>query len=379
MQTMMKYINEYLNSLGLVPGRAVNTSLYARWQHPCCQQPWNKAQAPVRCFTSLLLAALLTVMVSNASAASDTFAGNSDVKTFIDEMHDRHQFDTAKLTRLFDQAKRRQDILDAISRPAEKKAWYEYRPIFLTQSRINGGVDFWENNAGILDKAEKKYGVDASIIVAIIGVETRYGGNTGSYRVLDALSTLAFAYPPRSKFFRKELEEFLVLSREEQVDLEKAMGSYAGAMGLGQFIPSSYRNYAVDMDKDGKRDLWNSMEDILGSVANYFHRHGWQQGQAVATLAKVKQPPAQALLDEGLKPSRTAGYFSKLGITPRESLAPATPAALLSLQGRKKPEYWLTTKNFYVITRYNRSPLYAMAVYQLSQAIENEYQRTRDE
>lgn len=327
----------------------------------------------------LLFVGALTCLSQAAWAASETFAGDASVKKFITEMHDRHQFDSTELTRLFNQTQKRQDILDAISRPAERKPWYEYRPIFLTQSRIDGGVSFWEQHADILSKAEKEYGVDASVIVAIVGVETRYGGNTGSYRVMDALSTLAFAYPPRSKFFRKELEEFLLLSREEHVDLDKARGSYAGAMGLGQFIPSSYRNYAVDMDRDGKRDLWNSMEDILGSVANYLHRHGWQLGQTVATRATVKQPPTPALLDEGLKPSRTAGYFNKLGITPETPLAATTPTALLSLESGKSPEYWLTQNNFYVITRYNRSPLYAMAVYQLSQEIRDEYLRSRDE
>ena len=329
-------------------------------------------------FMKNLLFTLLLSSVSQANAANDTFTGDPEAKKFIAEMHSRHDFDKAELTSLFNQTKRRQDILDAISRPAEGKPWHEYRPIFLTRSRINGGVKFWKQHAAILSKAEKEYGVDASVIVAIVGVETRYGGNTGSYRVVDALSTLAFAYPPRSKFFRKELEEFLLLSREEQVELTKAEGSYAGAMGLGQFIPSSYRNYAVDMDKDGKRDLWNSMEDILGSVANYFHKHGWKHGQPVAIPAIVKQQPAQALLDEGLKPTRTAQDLSTLGITAKKPLAAKTPTALLSLEQKKGPEYWLTMKNFYVITRYNRSPLYAMAVYQLSQEIRDEYLRSQD-
>ena len=329
-------------------------------------------------FMKNLLFTVLLSSVSQANAANDTFTGNPEAKKFIAEMHSRHDFDKAELTSLFNQTKRRQDILDAISRPAEGKPWHEYRPIFLTRSRINGGVKFWKQHAAILSKAEKEYGVDASVIVAIVGVETRYGGNTGSYRVVDALSTLAFAYPPRSKFFRKELEEFLLLSREEQVELTKAEGSYAGAMGLGQFIPSSYRNYAVDMDKDGKRDLWNSMEDILGSVANYFHKHGWKHGQPVAIPAIVKQLPAQALLDEGLKPTRTAQDLSTLGITAKKPLDAKTPTALLSLEQKKGPEYWLTMKNFYVITRYNRSPLYAMAVYQLSQEIRDEYLRSQD-
>ena len=328
---------------------------------------------------SILLFGLMIPCVSQAATKHSTFAGDPEVEKFIDDMHKRHNFDKTVLKKLFNKTQKRQDILDAISRPAESKPWYDYRPIFLTQSRIDGGVSFWEKNADILSKAEKEYGVDASVIVAIVGVETRYGGNTGSYRVMDALSTLGFAYPPRSKFFKKELEEFLILSRDEQVDLDTAKGSYAGAMGLGQFIPSSYRRYAVDMDKDGKRDLWSSMQDILGSVANYLHQHGWQLGQTAAHPAKVKKTPPQSLLDEGLKPSRTIQYFRDIGITPKQPMAATTPAALLSLENKDGPDYWLTTNNFYVITRYNRSPLYAMAVYQLSQEIREAYLHNRDE
>jgi membrane-bound lytic murein transglycosylase B len=307
------------------------------------------------------------------SIAGD-FTHNSQTLAFIDEMVKNHDFDRDELTALFNEAKKRDDILEAIARPAEKtKPWHEYRKIFLTSERIRGGVEFWRKNADILDRAAKELQVDPAIVVAIIGVETRYGKNTGRYRVLDALSTLAFAYPPRSKFFRSELEQFLILAREEKVDLRTAKGSYAGAMGYGQFIPSSYRNYAIDFDKDGQRDLWNNIEDIIGSVANYFHRHGWKSGEPVANRVTQGQVPASMVSDNS-KPDKTAGELATLGVRTTPPLSTNQAVAVLELQQRKGSEYWLTSKNFYVITRYNRSPLYAMSVYQLSDSIRDAYQ-----
>jgi membrane-bound lytic murein transglycosylase B len=323
-----------------------------------------------RCWIALVALALAAPACSaNPKTAPATFAGNPQVNEFIDEMVRRHDMDRAELQALFDQAEVREDILRAISRPAEAKPWYEYRPIFLTQSRIQGGVDFWDENADILAKAEQAFGVDAQVIVAIIGVETRYGANAGSYRVIDALSTLAFEYPPRAKFFRSELEQFLLLSEEEQVDRVEAKGSYAGAMGHGQFISSSYRRYAVDFDQDGRRDLWDSRMDIIGSVANYLHTHGWDLGAPVAVGAQVKGNGHEALLEGGLKPRFSLSELRGHGITPDTELPADTKAALVALEQEDGPEYWLGLNNFYVITRYNRSPLYAMAVYQLSEEI----------
>ena len=324
------------------------------------------------------LISLLSVLAAGPGCAGD-FQDNPDVQVFIDNMVKQHQFNRQQLETLFAQAEKREDILEAIARPAEKtKPWYEYRKIFLTPKRIEGGVDFWKENADILQRAGKQYGVDPAIIVAIIGVETRYGGNTGSYRVIDSLSTLAFAYPPRSKFFRSELEQFLILAREEDVDTRTAKGSYAGAMGYGQFIPSSYRAYAVDFSGDGKRDLWNSLDDIIGSVANYFHRHGWQAGEPVANKVTSSTSIAATQISKKLKPGKkTAGDFASEGITSTPPLPDQQPVALLKLEQSDKPEYWLTSKNFYVITRYNRSPLYAMAVYQLSEAIQDAYQHSQ--
>jgi membrane-bound lytic murein transglycosylase B len=258
-----------------------------------------------------------------------------------------------------------------MSKPAEKKLrWFEYRKIFLTQSRIDGGVQFWRQHENDLRDAARDFGVDPQVIVAIIGVETRYGSNTGRHRVLDALSTLAFDYPPRAPFFSGELEQYLMLAREEHIDLLTTTGSYAGAMGYGQFIPSSYRQYAVDYDGDGRRDLWNSPRDIIGSVANYFHEHGWIAGQPVAVPATVKPGDnTRSILDQGYQPHSTLAALRKDGISPQQAQPDDLQAALIQYDQENGPEYWLGFNNFYTITRYNHSPLYAMAVFQLSEEI----------
>jgi membrane-bound lytic murein transglycosylase B len=317
-----------------------------------------------------LLGALPACTTTASVPQSSGYASNSQVQVFINEMVAQHGFSREELEKIFSQAQRRDDILALMSKPVEKKLpWYEYRKIFLTQSRIEGGVAFWNQNAAILEQAAKAYGVDAQIIVAIIGVETRYGGNMGSYRVLDALSTLAFDYPPRGEFFRDELEQYLLLARVEHIDLLNTKGSYAGAMGYGQFIPSSYQRFAVDFDHDGKRDLWDSPMDIVGSVANYLHIHGWDPGATVTIRANVTGDRYESVIEKGLKPDTAVKELRTEGITPSITLPDGTLAALLSLEQEDGPEYWLGFNNFYVITRYNHSPLYAMAVYQLSEEI----------
>jgi membrane-bound lytic murein transglycosylase B len=289
-------------------------------------------------------------------------------------MVQQHQFDASQLQALFQQVRIRDDIIKAISRPAEKKPWYQYRPIFVNQQRIEGGVRFWQENRETLAQARTMYGVAPEIIVAIIGVETRYGQHTGRYRVLDALSTLAFDYPPRSRFFTSELEQFLLLTREHQLDPLELTGSYAGAMGQPQFISSSYRSYAVDFDGDGHSDIWDNTVDAIGSVANYFRRHGWQPGQPVAAELNVNGIDVTPLLTDGLKPGYPVARFRKLGLQLPDNFDDAEPAKLLQLEVLGGYTYWLGLQNFYVITRYNHSPLYAMAVYQLSQRIRQRYQ-----
>ncbi len=330
-----------------------------------------------------LLAVLMACSASiPALAVSDrsTYANNDSAKVFIDNMVEQHGFDRNELESLFSKAERREDILELMRKPAEKKLrWFEYRKLFLTASRIDGGVSFWKKHADILARAQEEFGVDPQVIVAIIGVETRYGSNTGRHRVLDALSTLAFDYPPRSRFFTGELEQFLLLGREENIDLLKTTGSYAGAMGYGQFIPSSYRHYAVDFSEDGKRDLWNSPQDIIGSVANYFRKHGWESGAPVATRAKVTGNDFHTTLKLGYKPNTVLDALRHDGIFPAEDYPDDLVAALIEFEQQDGPEYWLGFNNFYTITRYNHSPLYAMAVYQLSEEIRDAYEATQDD
>ncbi len=300
-------------------------------------------------------------------------ATRNDVQGFISQMVSEYGFEDTQLKTLFGKVDLQEDIISAISRPAESKPWHEYRPIFITESRIQQGAEFWREHAEVLAEAERRYGVPPSILVAILGVETRYGRHRGDYRVMDSLSTLAFDYPPRAKFFRGELEEFLVMAREEAIDPLELTGSYAGAMGQPQFIPSSFRAYAVDFDDDGRRDLWENIGDVIGSVANYFAEHRWQPGQPIATRAKVNGTQHQSLLDKGYRPSTTAGELGKLGVEPQTPINPGLEAALIALEAEEGTEHWVTLHNFYVITRYNHSPLYAMAVHQLAEGIRAAY------
>ena len=331
-------------------------------------------------FLVLLMVLFSACRPSIAAAPSTSFETNPKTQVFIKEMVARHGFNREELNNLFRQAQHREDILELMRKPAEKRLlWHEYRKIFLTQSRIDGGAEFWKKNVEILDRAGASFGVDPQIIVAIIGVETRYGKNTGIHRVLDALSTLAFDYPPRSKFFRRELEEYLLLAREEAIDSLATKGSYAGAMGYGQFIPSSYRAYSVDFDNDGKRDLWGSPADIIGSVANYFRVHGWEPAGPVAVPASVSGDNYQTILDLGYKPATMLDIMRRDGILPTKSVPNSLAGALLSFDQPNGPEFWIGFNNFYVITRYNHSPLYAMAVYQLSEKIREAYEQNQQQ
>lgn len=272
---------------------------------------------------------------------------------------------------LLDQAERKQSILDAISRPAEKtKPWYDYRKIFLTDKRAREGVAFAQQNAETLAKVSDQTGVPASVITAIIGVETFYGRITGSYRVIDALATLAFDYPKRSPFFTRELQNFLVLAYESGKDPLGLKGSYAGAMGYGQFMPSSYRAYAVDYDGDGVADIWTNADDAIASVANYFLRHGWQPGAPVIVPANYDGDSSE-IFAGGLKPEKTVGELAEEGFAPRSATDISLVATPLRLEGSEGYEYWLCLENFYVITRYNHSAMYALSVWQLSQEIES--------
>ena len=319
------------------------------------------------------LSFLFAFSLPDATASATNYSEKKEVKTFIKEMVKKHKFNKQYLEKLFSRAKVYDSILEAIARPAEAKPWYEYRPIFVTNIRAQGGVDFWKKNADALARAEKTYGVPQEIIVAIIGVETRYGKHAGTYPVFDSLATLAFAYPPRATFFKSELEHFLLMAREENFEASELVGSYAGAMGMPQFISSSFRRYAVDFDGDGKRDLWNNTTDAIGSVANYFRKHHWKPGQPITHKVDVHGKNYTKLITKSLKPSHTQLELLINGVILPTNIKKGLKGKLLQLKKPRNPEYWVAWNNFYVITRYNHSALYSMAVYQLSQKIRQRY------
>ena len=287
------------------------------------------------------------------------------IPQFIDEMVDKHQFNREVLVQAFQRAQRRQSILDAISAPATLKPWPEYRAAFINSGRINGGLQFWQEYADALQRAEKQYGVPQEIIVALIGVETSYGHNVGKYITLDALTTLAFEYPRRAVFFRSELEQYLLLAREQDFDLLKVQGSYAGALGIPQFMPSSYRKHAVDFSGDGKIDLLHDPLDAIGSVANYMNKYGWKNGESVTV-------PASAGVDYyAVKPAVPHSVFewAMSGVKPEQATDPDKSARVIDFTVADGKEYWLAFSNFDVITRYNNSDYYAMSVFQLAEAL----------
>jgi len=295
-----------------------------------------------------------------------------EVQSFIASMVEEHDFNREELRDVLGAAEVKQSILDAIARPAEKtKSWAEYREHFLTRERINAGAAFWAENKDTLEAISNDTGVPVEILVGIIGVETYYGRITGSFRVLDALATLAFSYPPRAKFFRRELEEYLLLVREENMHATDATGSYAGAMGRPQFMPSSYRAYAVDSTGDGKRDIWENWTDVAGSIANYFLKHGWKPGEEVtarASLGGTWQGPMPEPANT-LKASETIASLSRRGVMFVTDLPADSKSELLTFEGDDGAEHWVGFHNFFVITRYNHSVMYALAVHQLGQEV----------
>jgi membrane-bound lytic murein transglycosylase B len=299
---------------------------------------------------------------------------------FIDTMIGKHGFERAELVEMLAGATIDQRVIDAISRPAERVVpWYDYRKIFMNDTRIQAGAEFWREHAEVLEATAAEQGVDAEMIVAIIGIESLFGQRMGSYRVLDSLSTLAFAYPRRAAFFSGELESFLLMVRDEGPQMLDALGSYAGAMGAGQFIPSSYRAYAVDADGDGHRDLWQNWRDVIASVANYFSVHGWRAGEPAFAAATRPLDWTGTEPENGLDLDSTLAALDTLGYEFSAPL-PATEKARILKYERTADEweYWAGFHNYHVITRYNRSEKYALAAFELSQAIEQEYRSETD-
>lgn len=305
----------------------------------------------------LLLPLIFLIAIANAQAVD--LPGIPD---FINEMVVKHQFKRDELVRVFQEAEYRQDVIDAMNAPATIKPWPEYRAAFINAKRIDGGIKFWQKYTEALERAERKYGVPQEIIIAIIGVETLYGRHAGNYRTLDALTTLTFDYPRRVEFFRGELEQYLLLAREQGMDLLSIRASYAGALGIPQFMPSSYRKNAIDFNGDGKIDLLKEPEDAIGSVANYLRQYGWKPGEAVAVRANVNNVSRP----DDVGAARSLMAWEVLGVTPQREFSGGAYAYLLDFTQPDGKEYWFGFNNFAVITTYNNSSFYAMSVYQLA-------------
>lgn len=316
----------------------------------------------------------LLLLLSFTTFANSTFTNRKDVQLFIKEMVKQHHFSERELVNTLNQAQFQPQIIESMERPYEKKNWDVYKSLFLTAQRLNGGLAFWQANKKTLEETQKKFGVPPEIIVAIIGVETLYGERQGTYRVLDALTTLAFDYPKRAPYFKRELIEFLLLCKEHGVAATQYLGSYAGAMGKPQFMPSSYRFYAIDYSNKGRRDLINNNDDAIASVANYFHKHGWNFNEGIAQPAHLSKWNLHTIHTNPTRVNYTYQQLQKAGVKPTTA-AYNHPghAALMEFTTSDGKEYWLTYPNFFVITRYNTSPQYALVVYLLSQQLKQQW------
>ncbi len=338
-----------------VPAWAARPVRTARVAHPA--HPAHSLRSPVA--------------VNQPPTVGD-FENNPQVETFIAEVAERDQFDADQLRQWFKQAHMQRGVLHAVTRQATPRPWFEYRAAHVGAARVNAGVKYWQRNAAALARASAQYGVSEEIIVATLGIETSYGNDVGKFTTFDALTTLAFSYPERAELFRGELEQLLLLAREHNSNPLRYRGSYAGALGVAQFLPSSYRRYAVDFDGDGKRDLWNDA-DAIGSVAHYYQEYGWRAGEAVTM--PLQQPDgnpgadARSLMASGIKPNTTVAAVAAAGLTSASPLPDDTQVSVFPLITESGERYWLGLNNFYVITRYNHSNHYAMAVYELAQQL----------
>jgi membrane-bound lytic murein transglycosylase B len=325
----------------------------------------------------MLLLAVANPVAAAPAGAPTSYAARGDVRAFVDELVRDDGFDRRAVLRAFRDARFQPKIIEAMSRPLlEPPKWFEYAPQFMTPARVDAGVDYWNANAAALARAQAQFGVPAEIIVAIIGVESYYGRYTGRYRAIDALATLAFDYPRRATFFRGELKQFLLLAREQNISPLVPKGSFAGALGVPQFMPGSYRNYAVDFDGDGRVDLWSTPDDVIGSVANFLARHDWHAGQPVWLPMSIDASQRDVVLrrlDGGLSERRALDAWASDGVmaldVPPDLAADPVGVLLLEEDDADRTTLRMACHNFYVITRYNRSRLYAAAVHELAQAI----------
>ncbi len=325
----------------------------------------------------LVLGLLFSTIVNAVEVKRGDYRDRADVAAFIVQMASRSDYSEQELAELFSTVSKQDHLFELLNKPAEKELqWYQYRPIFIKEKRIDLGVKFWREHQQLLSEVSTKTGVPEQIIIAVIGVETFYGIYKGKDPVLDSLVTLAFDYPKRGEFFTHELEQFLLLVKEQNLDPVGLLGSYAGAMGMPQFISSSYRSYAVDFDGDGQANLFDSVADITASVANYFVKHGWRANEAIAGPLTALENNTIDKLEPGVKPVYKWSDLAQNGLQSNTELDPDTAVALVKLEQRNQPEYWAGLQNFYVITRYNHSELYAMAVYQLSLLIKARMERS---
>lgn len=327
--------------------------------------------ASVRALCTVAVCTLLAV--APACAAQSGYGSRAQSKPLIRSLV-QDGFSAQYVRKVLNAAKQQPTVIQSMQRPAEALPWYKYRHIFIQPDRVRQGAAFVRAHAATFKRAQARYGVPEAVIAAILGVETRYGLHIGQYRVLDALATLSFDYPPRAHFFQSELKQFFLMTRQDHVDITQVKGSYAGAMGLPQFIASSYRHYAVDFNHDGRTDLWHA-DDAIGSVANFLAKKGWQHGQPIAIPAFVDANVATHLKTVRFSTDTTTQALHSQGVQLSGYLPPGLPVGLVKLQGKQTPEYWLAAKNFFVITSYNHSPLYAMAVFQLAQAIDQTLSR----
>jgi membrane-bound lytic murein transglycosylase B len=316
------------------------------------------------------VAVVISLVGMHIPMASANYAERPEVQAMADRLATKG-LDRNEVLKVMSEAKRLDSVINAMNRPAEKKEWKDYRPIFMKGARVKAAASFYQTHQDTLNRAEAELGVPVPVILAIIGVETYYGKNKGSFRALDALATLGLDYPKRAKFFLGELESLFLLGKEENLRATELKGSYAGAMGYGQFIPSSYLAYAVDFDNDGHRDLINNPVDAIGSVANYLAKHGWDMSYGIASPVSNAKGQVERM-ESRIDVKETGVELASKGVKGIPDAWSSLPLDVLGLYGAKGVEYWIVTKNFYVITRYNRSPLYAMAVTQLAEEIAKE-------
>lgn len=318
---------------------------------------------------TLIAAVASTAMIGKLAAQPAPRVLSAETEAFIEEMVVRHQFDRDVLRATFSQVRVQQQVLGAMHSQSRPRPWFEYRPAFVNRPRIAGGARFWQDHAPALERAREQFGVPPELVVATIAAETLFGKMMGTHPVLDSLATLAFDFPKRAEFFRGELEQFLLLARELSIDPAQPRGSFAGAMGIPQFMPTSYRKYAVDFDGDGRIDLFRSASDAIGSVANYYRVFGWVTGGPVAVRVSAPVELAEAQAKLGIRPHTTVGALREQGFVPATEVDATLPAMVFPLVMKEGTEYWLGFDNFFVITRYNRAIHYAMSVFELAREI----------